>query len=108
MRAIIQSGGFDGYWRHHLAREYLRLHPGVSGRGPQCIRKALSARHRHTLKRAASRAITEHDSSHPALSLPIDSVRDISEWVDSPIGRHINLICALLETASLGWSATPC
>jgi hypothetical protein len=52
VRAIIRSGGFDGYWRHHLAREYLQLYLGVYGRGPQCIRKALLARHRHTLRGA--------------------------------------------------------
>ena len=31
-----------------------------------------------------------------------DSVREIGKWVESLIGSQINLICALLETASLG------
>ena len=34
--------------------------------------------------------------------LPADSVRDISMWVESLINSQINLICALLETASPG------
>jgi len=29
-------------------------------------------------------------------------VREIGKWVESLIGSQINLICALLETASLG------
>ena len=49
---------------------------------------------------------SDHHAARPAfqsVSEPIaDSVRGMSKWVESLIDSQINLMCALLETASQG------
>lgn len=49
-------------------------------------------------------ATSDRHTARPVFQVgePIDSVRDISKWVESLIDSQINLICALLEAVSLG------